>query len=448
MPPADLPCYELSVLAGNRQGQGGGLPNRHTFLVSDFGLFMEYAVRLAQDGHRVMYFTDAFDKFPTFRDYAVGLGMPGVEKRLNFFNELCRYSPDDVTILFPDVGFGGETRFLRQHGYHVFGAGRGDALENERETLKRVCEEAGISVPPWRVVKALQPLRAYLDEHAEAEGGKYVKLDIFRGDMESFPAKNLRSVELHLDKIEFAKGPFADDPEVTKFLVEDTVGVEEVGHDGIFGGRDWLRPYLWGTEITKGAYAGRVSLAVPESISATVDTLGKVLAGIDYRGFCSTEIRVDAAGRTYLIDVCSRAPSPLGIGYTELFDNFSEIIFKVARGMPVAPKYRGRYLVVLPLESRAAEKGWVYLDFPEAMRPHVKLRLGARCRGQYYSVPGLPTVFVLVWVGNDLERIRDATLELAAQVDAWDLISGATGGLNEAVEQLQRLETKMPPEWE
>lgn len=446
MGPADLPCYELSVLAGNRQGQGGGLSSEHTFLIGDFGLFMEHAVRLAADGHRVLYCTDFFDKFPHFNDYAIGLGMPGVTKVASLAGELSRFrqNKDDVTVVFPDVGFGGETILLRQEGYAVFGAGRGDTLENRRIELKRVCAEAGISIAPWRMVKGLTALRDYLAEHAEAEGGKYVKLDIFRGDQESFPAKSLRAVEFLLDNMKRAWGPFG---EHIRFIVEDMVGVEEVGHDGIFGGA-WLRPYLWGTEITKGAYAGRVSSRVPKTISGTVDQLGPSLADMDYRGFCSTEIRVDAEGKTYLIDVCSRAPSPLGIGYTELFENFSEIIYSVARGIPCVPKYRGKYLVILPLESRAADKSWMYLDFSEGMRSRVKLRLGAWCDGQYYGVPGLPTVFVLVGVGNDLMRLRDETLDLAAKVDAWDLISGATGGLTEAVTQLLRLETHMPPEGE
>ena len=441
----DFPCYELSVLTGRALDSTpaklryGGLPQQHTFLVGDFGLFMEHAVRLAQDGHRVLYFTPFFDKFPSFRDYAVGLGMPGVEKPMYFFRELRKFAPADVTVVFPDVGFGDLTVMLRELGYFVFGAGRGDMLENERQTLKHACEQAGIPVAPWRVVTGLKALRQYIADHAE-QTPLYIKLDIFRGSMESFPAKSLKSVELLLDRLESEWGPFADN---YQFIVEDQVGVEEVGHDGIFAGSDWLRPYMFGTEITKGAYAGIVSARVPEVISTVVDKFGGVLGKLDYRGWCSTEIRVEGEKR-WLLDITARSPSPLGIGYTELFDNFSALLYSVARNRPITPIYRGRYLVILPLVSSEAEKHWVYLDFPESLRSRVKLRLGTRCAGSYYVVPGLPTVYVLVSVGDDLEQLRKETLALVDQVHAWDLVTGATAGVTEAVEQLRRLEQEMP----
>ena len=436
----ESPCYELSVLTPQER-KWGGLPAPHTFIAGDFGLYMEHAVRLAQDGHRVLYFTPWADKFPTFRDYAVGMGMEGLQKPLDFWEELDKLDPADVTVYFPDVGWGGQAVHLRKQGYAVFGAGRGDRLENYRQLLKERCEQAGIRVPPWKPVHGLAALRECIKATATPEAPKYVKLDIFRGDMESFPAKNLKSVELLLDRIEAAWGPAAEDKD---FIVEEVVGTEEVGHDGVFVGSDWLRPYLWGTEIHKNAYAGRVSNRVPPVIAETVNKLQAVLAPFDYRAWCSTEIRADAQGQTWFIDLCARAPSPLSIGYTELFDNFSEVIYSVARNRPVVPVYRGRYLVVVALESRAAEKNWVYLDFPQELRKNIKLRLGARFKGSYYTVPGLPTCFVLVGVGDDLEAVGRQVLDLVPKLDAWDLITGATGGVDEAVEQLRRLEAQMP----
>jgi len=187
------------------------------FLVYDFGLSVEHAARLAKDGHSVVYFTPWARGFPKFEEYAPGLNFDGLEKTLYFFDEVEK----EDCIVFFDIGAGDLCNYLRKTtNKPVYGAGIGEKLENHRALLKEVMKKVGLPTPNYEVIKGVPQLREYLKTHPN----KYVKLDIFRGDIESFGAKNYDSIKLYLDEIEVALGPFN---ETYEFVVEDFIdGIE------------------------------------------------------------------------------------------------------------------------------------------------------------------------------------------------------------------------------
>lgn len=380
----------------------------------DLGLSLEHFARLVRDGHEVKLYTPWQTAFPKFNDFAVGLGFDGIQKVLYFFDHV---DWADLLVFF-DVGNGDLVSFLRKKGYLVFGGGRkGDELEENRLYLKKIQKKLNIPIPPYVVVKGVDALRDYLAKNKD----KYVKINIFRGDIESFYAKDLDTVEIYLNELEVALGPFANQ---YLFVVEQAIhDAVEPGFDLFFNGKEFVKPYLYGIEFEKSCYVGRFVNILPKPLELVKVRLEEYLRSIDYRGALSTEIRITKDGRPYLIDVCSRLPYPLSAIYTEAISNYSELIYKVARGEEVRIVPTSEYVACLPLSSTAASTSWLKLDFDPKLRKYVKMRLACKTNNSYYSVKGMEVVYVLVAVGSNLDEVKKILENVKEKVDARGLIT-------------------------
>lgn len=399
---------------------------QHAFVFIDFGLFVSHALALAEEGYRVLYWTPAMDRFPAFARYAVGLGW--VERPFGLFEALSACDPAETTVVCPDVGAGDIAVALRAMGWSVLGAGVGDRLEHDRMALRTLCASAGLPVAPWQRVEGVSALERAL---ADRDDRPWVKLDIWRGDQESFRAGDPMQ-PLFLARLRRAWGPFA---EHRPFLVEAHVEGEELGYDALVIDGACCTPTLWGSEIMKGAYAGTVAHPLPEPLARVAEALTPILRRCAYRGWFSTEVRLGPAGPV-VIDVCARAPSPLGAVYPRLYANFAELIWRAARGLPATPRPRGRYCCVVPVEARTAEHEWIWLDVPEEIRPWVMPRLGARDPGRrWWVVPGLRTACIVVAVEDELERAREVARERVGALGGWELVADLDG-LDRACRQL------------
>jgi len=424
----------------------GGLDKKHIFFIYDVGgLFSQFAIKLSKQGHEVYYFTPFYENV-TFKRYAIGLNIANVKKPLYFFQKLLKFKKEDVTLMFPDVGTGDLAHFLKQMGYSVFAAGLGDILEFHRDWLKKKLKELGLPVMEYEILEGIEELKKHLERKKE----RVIKIDIFRGDEETWFAQNVKVIDMKLNKLQKDFGPFAYD---YNFISEEKIEGDEPGFDMIFNKTDYVKPYLWGWEIAKGPYCGVCSLDVPKVIAELRDKLKPLLQKLDWRGFISTEAKVKD-NRPYLIDVCSRAPHPLGLGFTVLYENFAEIIYKVARGIPVEAKIKGKFMLVLPLSCNLAFNEWLHLIFPERAQDEIKIGqnyfaiLPASCARSekyqkgYYHVPGVSEVVaVVVGVGNDLKQLKKGIAYLQKKVDIGgekiDTIPEAE--LNEAIVHMQRV---------
>lgn len=408
----------------------GGVGKKLNILIYDYGLFFEHARRLAQDGHVVRYFTPFFGAYPKFEQYAPGLGFEdeGVEKVMTFFDNI---EWADL-ICFFDVGTGDIADYIRKQNPNkaVFGSSlKGDRLENNREFTRKIQEKIGLPVQESEVVKGIPMLREYLKKHPD----KYVKLDIFRGDMDSFEAKSYPLVEGYLDQLEVALGPFN---EIYNFLVEDKIEGEEPGFDLYFNGSKWLKPMLWGIEQSKESYVGIYTNKLPKPLEIVADKLGEVLKRLDYRGAMSIEIRVTKEGTPYLIDICSRYPAPLSALYTLSIGNYSEVIYKIATGEDVEIKTLGKYVAAMPMYSNQAETNYVPLVFPKKFEKYIKFRTPGKVKGQVYGVKGSKVVYVLVACGDDWKKLIYFLEKLSKKVEAFKLS-------DEAITSLKKIEDKI-----
>ena len=395
----------------------GGLKNQHVFFVYDGGgLFLEFALQLGRDGHKVYYYSPFYDSELCFRRYALGFGFEVIEKPLYFWTALMKYPKEEVTIMFPDIGNGDLAEFLKRQGYAVFAAGRGDVLENHRELLRKKMKEVGLPVIPYIEITGLENLKNYLKKNLP----RIVKLDIFRNDRESFKVEDFNDIEQILATLELKFGPLSDE---FPFIVEELMEGEEPGFDIIFNKTGYLTPYLWGFEVSKGPYCGMISNVLPKPLQFLADKLKPLLAKYDWRGFISTEVIIKD-GKPYLIDVCSRSPFPLGDGFTTLYSNFSEIIYKVARGVAVIPQLRGKYMIVLPLSKEININEnvplWNNLKIPfmgmvEKNGNYYSIGLSgaAKKEKQIIGLPNYENYIILIGVGNNPNILVKEILNIA-----------------------------------
>jgi len=391
-------------------------------LIFDTGFATEHAKRLERDGHQVRFFTFwAGEGFPKFKAYAPGLGL--VEKPLYFFENI---NWADI-IMIPDIGIGDLAEMLKKMGKPVWGAGKAEILEIHRAESLKIMDKLGIVYPFSKVCNGFKELRDYL----ETAKDKYVKFDVFRGDVETFWLSEMNEkARLKLDELELGFGPFADDQ---KFVVQDRLEGVEVGFDLIFDGSDFSRPYLYGYEAKgTGCYIGRYAQELPEPIRNVAEKIIPFLKENDYRGAISNEGIVGEDKIMKVIDWCTRFPYPLSAIYTEAIENYSEVIINVTNKKPTDLKVRYPYVASMAMESQKAVTSWLGMTFKPEFRNKLKLRLGAQKDDIYWAVPGFSSVLVVIGMGNTVEEaIEDIKNTLAnADIIAEELGKENVGGLD------------------
>jgi len=420
------------------------------FLIYDFGLSVEHAVRIAKDGNNVKYFTPYIKAFPQFEDYAFGLGIEGIDKVKTFFDEV-----DTADILmFPDIGAGDLCDYFKKQGRIVYGAGkRGEDLENHRFETRKLQFKLGLPTQKTILVKGVEGIRNYflgnlqkedfeyiegqkgIKEFLQQKGNVFVKLDVFRGDVDSFYGKDYDSVELILDEIESSFGPFKNE---YNFVIEEAIEGLEPGLDLFFNGQEFLKPYILGYEHDKACYVGFVTNELPTSLQRVLEKLTPVLREMNYQGAISLEFKIPKTREPYLIDFCCRFPYPLSAVYTLAIKNYTEVITNIALGKLVNLDIQSKYIACLPLNSSKAEKRWVKLDFDEKLRDKIKIRMACKVSDNYYGVRGMETVFVLVTEGDDIDKIIKELSELSDKVNAPSLNKDVVGGLNFIKEDIKK----------
>jgi len=388
-------------------------------LIWDTGLAVEHSNRLKRDGNDVKHFTFwSSEGFPKYKSYVVGKGI--VEKVLYFFEEL----KDADIVMFPDIGVGDLVDYLRKQGKTVFGAGMGEILETRRYISKKIMGEYGILYPETTVAVGVSDLRKKL----QGMENVFVKFDIFRGSAETFFVKNYDMVRLRLDNLELDFGPFAED---ITFLIEKKMEGPEAGFDLFFNGKDFLKPYMYGYEVKgTGSYISVWKEEMPEPLKDVAEKIKPFLQEVDYRGAISTEgIVVD--GKMYLIDWCCRFFYPGSALYTEVIENYSEVISAVARGENVRIQNKTKYSGAVALESEFAKENWLAMVWDEKYNNKIKVRTAVQRDGIYYAVPGFTSVLVVIGWGDSVEEVKQDirnTVENANIVA--DMISKETGGLD------------------
>jgi hypothetical protein len=183
---------------------------------------------------------------------------------------------------------------------------------------------------------------------------------------------------------------------------------------------------MYGYELKGGIYIARVvhrEEDVPAPLRLVNNAFFNEWKRMRTRFFFSTEVRVDKKGNGYLIDVTMRLASPVpGLLQSEAIDNYSQVIYGLARGEIVTPKIKYKYLGGVSLSAPWSENHWLGIDLDEKQRKYIKLRYAAKHRGRYYAVPGLGAPVVVIGMGNTIEEVIDDVQEKVNEIQAYGLI--------------------------
>jgi hypothetical protein len=401
----------------------------------DLGLFTEFAVALTKSFGTVLYYMPALTTFPKSNDLLVGDGLPGVHRIDSIWEVL-----DEVDLwVFPDCNMGSLQVHLEKLGKRVWGGRMGDELELYRADAKVHMQKLGLDIGPWRTIKGIDALRAYLMRHED----KYVKVSRTRGDFESFHSPDYDLIEPFLDELAHSLGA---KKKVMEFIVEDAINdAVECGIDSFCIDGKFPETNLWGIEIKDAGYVGRVDRYedLPPQLTKMTDKLGPTFEAYGYRGFFSSEMRITEDGKGWVLDPTCRCPSPPGGVYTLLIENLADIFWHGAEGVLVEPQMAAEWAVELCLLSSWAEKCWQAIKIPPSLKDHVKLHNQCVIDGETYIIPqavGSSSIGSVVSLGNSMQEAIDSAKEIAEQVKGYS-ISYDGAALDKASDEFAKLET-------
>ena len=381
-----------------------------TCLVCDLGLWPELALRLSRDFSRTFYYAPWRSAFPRQADASAGEGLSDVRRVYDLYDVL-----DDIDLwVFPDIGFADMQQWLRRRGHRVWGAGASEALELDRVYTRRLQQRLGVAAPPSRCVVGVHALAAEL----AATSDEWVKLSLWRGDMETWHHERPWLSEVYLDDLERRLGPLADS---TEFIVEGNVEGVELAYDGWAVDGAFPPSSLFGYEVKDRGYVGAVKdyAALPESLRSVNDAFAPVLAEGQCRSFASFELRLTPDGEAVLIDPCMRCGSPPFQASMELWDNLAEVFWEGAAGNLIPGVATAKYAALAVLRSPWAAGNWMPLGIPPEVRRWVKLANLTAIRGRPYCVPvrsDVPEVTALgavVGLGDTLAEALERAQDVA-----------------------------------
>jgi hypothetical protein len=397
--------------------------SKRTYLVHDKGLYPQIADELSAGGkHNVLYHTPYETKDPHYKDYVVGKGFKNLKKVLYPEDS---YEKADCIVFF-DVSGNSLCNFLRKvyPKKSIWGSGLGERLENDRVLLKEWCKEFGLDVNKYVVIKGVDKLR----EHLKANKDKYVKVNIFRGDMESFHSPDYDSIESVLDELAVTLG---SDKNEYDFIVEDKIDTEvEAGADVIFNGTEFLSPMFCGYELHKNLYVAHVTENLPKPLQETLDAFTPLLTKMQYRGAFSTEEKIVSAKEHYFIDACMRLPNPLSALYPMAIKNWADVVYETGLGHKIDLDISHKYVGAFGLSSLAAKESYVKVNIKKGYEDKVRYQMVTGRGDKNYAVPGWEVVAILVASGESVDEVLDGLREAAEGVDAHFLDKDPLEGID------------------
>jgi hypothetical protein len=350
-----------------------------TVLIFDYGMGVPFAERLGREFKKVGYYTPWLSSYPTANDLQVGAGFDNVERIKDFWKATDEYD----LICFFDTHTEDYAEYLRNHGRLVFAPGRAEVLELDRWKGRKIQKAVGLSVQATEHIIGLPNLKKRLQQVKD----RYVKLSLFRGEIETFCHKDYESSEPYLDKLAVSLGINKD---TVEFIIEEKIkGGTEIGYDGFTVDGQYPSFCMMGWEVKDTSYVGKVleykNLFKP--VKDVNDKLAVFFKKCQTRSMFSTEVKI-VGGKGYLIDPTVRAPFPPSFVEMEMYENFGEFVYNAAQGKMIELKPVATYGVEAIMGSEFSEDNPLEVTFPKEMSKWVKLAGGCKIGGKYYILPG------------------------------------------------------------
>lgn len=394
----------------------------------DNGWFFSIAQRLARpDGFKKVYYCTSWQaQFPSIHTAEVGSiwtkksgqeafgakpkeGIGGVFIARSMFQVF-----DEVDVwVFPYVYHGQTADWLRQQGKAVWGAGRGEELELNREGAKRLLERLGLPVGEWKTLIGITALEKFLEAHDFKDW--YVKISRWRGIYESFKAEDFRAIKGHL------RHHLSEFAEFIPFTAEKALKNKvELGLDLFTVNGEYPERTIGGVEIKDSCFTGpfQAYTAFPKPLRSVNDALKQTLRDFGYVGCFSTECRIGKDHEPYAIDLTARCPVPPSSVMMEFYTNFPEIVNSGAHGVMVQPEGQkgAEYVAEVKIHCGFTESGnWVQVVGAEKHTENVKLCNQVMLDDELWVMPQNPPArdigSVVGW-----GKTREAAIEMCKKV--------------------------------
>ena len=272
------------------------MTEKNSALVYDFGLNVEMALKLCEVYDKVYYYCEWRDAFPKADKALIGTGFE--DEGLVRINEFWEYVDYVDAIYFFDTYTGDIAEYLKRKGYNVFGGGNAEMLENDRWFGRQLQKKVGLPAQRTVKIKGVSNLRQYLQDNDDV----VVKINMFRGDLESFYSKNYEASKTILDYYASVLGLRQ---ELVEFIVEDYLPGIEPGTDLYIVDGKYPNYGLFAYEMKGAGYAAKVMKYedIPEQVRLVNDKLAVFFEKLKARTLFSTEVRIDERDKKgYLID--------------------------------------------------------------------------------------------------------------------------------------------------
>lgn len=354
-----------------------------TACVVDYGTFGSIAEKLAETMKRVYYYSPYETEYQDIRDYIRGYGA-GLAQKLD--------EPLDPEILpsidlfvFPDIGFGGLQRHLKGLGKAVWGHMGATELELDRDLFLDVLEEVGLPTIHSEKIVGLNALAEHLKDNTD----KWIKLNRFRGNMDTWHHIDFQHSERTLDSLAVILGGAKDN---VVFVVQDNIESDmEGGYDGWCIDGKFPEYCFQGYEKKNELYLAAVEANedLPDEIKVVNEAMAPVLLSYGYRGWWATEIRIKD-GVPYFIDPTPRMPGQSGEHHLETCSNLPDVIWQGANGRMVQPIFRWEFAAEATLHYESNTKDptiideWKTLRIPPQVERWVKLYHYCKLDGLYH----------------------------------------------------------------
>ena len=403
--------------------------------VVDNGIFAEVARSLSRSFGKVYYTSPWVDAYPSSYKTELGEGFPSFDRVDDIWDIV-----DDIDLfVFTGMGEGALQEHLVAQGKRVFGARNADELESYRTDAKE--HFAGLNIPqaPYVVVKGMIALRKYIKSRGSAK--LWIKVDLTRGDTETFSVGGYDLAKNRLDTMEAAFGPVA---ERRDFIVEDNlpdtldIAIDTYSIDGRYPSIAML-----GVEQKDMGYVCSVKpwAAMPPALVDIYEKLSPTLEQYQYRNLFALESRVGKGG-LWLADPCCRFGSPVSELELNLISNLPEIMWEGAAGKLIEPIYKARYGCEVLIKSEWAPKKPMLIEFPEEYRDQIKLRYAAQFGNETWILPqdSGEEVGAVVSYGSSLDDCMEEVCEIGKQIKGTQL-EVTTGSMDVLKGNLEDLES-------
>lgn len=382
------------------------------FCTLDHGLFCELPRVIAPHVGKSGYWSTWHSAFPSRRQTRVG-DFPGVIRIDDYYDVI-----DEVgTWIAIDTLLGGLEVDLERRGKPIWGARYAEDLENYRVSFRDLCKELGIPIPEYETVQGISKLKAYLQSHEDL----WVKIDMFRGDMETWHHEDYRLSKPRIEKIAHDLIPFEEEQ---VFICEEPIPDSvEIAYDGYTVDGKFPSKSVFGIEVKSRSYFCHVMnyKDFPKEILDLNGKLAPVWEDFHCRSNVPIEIRVKKDGGYIALDPCQREGFPCFGAKLKLITNWPEIYYHGARGELVDPIFAEgcNCAMELVLTSDWARKEAQPVYFPSKYRDNVLLRYACEVDGICWVLPQLLpnlTAGSIAVVGRDYEDCESQILEIKDEI--------------------------------